>query len=706
MWQAAVWCVAALVIALGEQTASAQSTLTWRPLGSYSGSNTWDTSTSGTYWFNGSTYDYWSSTSNTAAFGNSSTTGTTVLVSGSVGAAGLTFNTLSVTGTTAGATFTLTGGTIGLGTGATILVGGSTVYGAAYRPHTIASTLSGSNVTIDRVAGSSLTGGLRLSGTNTALTGTMTMTGPVLVFAGTSAIQNISTINFTSSSAAIDFTSGSYGQNFILTGLNLRPSSNNVVFSGTITLAGNGGFQNNQDVRTTFNNGIGETGGPRNLTLQLGGTTVLLGQSTYTGTTIFAIQNRGAAVSAVLLDGGNDRLPTGTVVQMNATTSVYGIVLGGTHSGSSTPSHQTIAGLTAPGPNSFIRGGASGVSTLTVNLASGTNTFAGILGGTAANANNLALAKAGAGTLALTGSNAYSGGTSLTAGTLRVGNAFALGSASGSLAVNGGSLNLNGFSVAVGALSGGAGGVITTSTNAGTATLTTSVLSGTSTYAGRIDNNGLGVVALVKEGSGWLDLSGSNTYGGLTTVSAGGLAVNGSLAGAVTVQSGATLGGSGTIEGAVSILAGGIIAPGNSPATLTVNDVFTLTDTSLLEFELNGLDMTIGGGVNDLITGVTDLTLDGILNVTALAPFTSASVGMKWRLFSYSGSLVDNTLALGTMPTLSGGNSFSIDTSEAGQVNLVIVPEPAGLLIAAVGLGVAGLAVARRKGTAAVGRRG
>lgn len=704
MRQAAVWCGVALIAAFGARTASAQSTVTWRPLGSYSGSNTWSTSTSGTYWFNGSTYDYWSSTSNTAAFGNASTTGTTVLVSGSVGTAGLVFNTLSVSGTTAGSRFTLTGGTIGIGTGNKILVAGTSAsLAGAFGPGAavINSTLVGSNLSIDRITGATGTPGINLTGTNNDLTGTLTVTGSLEFNATPSAIANV-TLDL-KAGTVWQMGTGTYANNIVLnSNSNLNPRQGNPTLTGTITLAADGGINANALRTIIITKGITESGGARTLTLANGGVTVLMGQSSYTGST--ALGNVAQSDSRVILDGGNDRLPTGTVVQMNTTSQPYGFVLGGTYSGSSTPSHQTIAGLASVGSNSFVRGGASGVSTLTVNLASGTNTFAGILGGTAANANNLALAKAGAGTLSLTGSNAYSGGTSLTAGTLRLGNAFALGAASGSLAVNGGTLNLNGFSVTVGALSGALGGVITTSTNAGTATLTTSIVSGTSSYAGRIENNGSGVVALVKEGSGWLDLSGNNTYGGLTTVSAGGLAVNGSLAGAVTVQSGATLGGAGTIEGAVAILGGGIIAPGNSPATLTVNDAFTLADTSILEFELNGTDMTIGGGINDLITGVTDLTLDGILNVTPLASFDSATVGMKWRLFSYSGTLTDNMLAFGSMPALSGGSSFSIDTSQAGEVNLVIVPEPAGLLIAAVGLGVAGIAVARRKSIAAARR--
>ncbi len=63
---------------------------------------------------------------------------------------------------------------------------------------------------------------------------------------------------------------------------------------------------------------------------------------------------------------------------------------------------------------------------------------------------------------------------------------------------------------------------------------------------------------------------------GATTVSAGKLVVNGSLANsAVDVQSGGTLGGSGTL-GELTIGNGGTVAPGNSIGTLNVAGNWTL----------------------------------------------------------------------------------------------------------------------------------
>jgi fibronectin-binding autotransporter adhesin len=166
--------------------------------------------------------------------------------------------------------------------------------------------------------------------------------------------------------------------------------------------------------------------------------------------------------------------------------------------------------------------------------------------------------------------------------------------------------------------------------------------------------------------------------------------------GAFTVTAGAMLAGSGTIGGAVTILDGGIVAPGTSPGTLTVTDAFTLADTSILSFELDAQNTTIGGGINDLITGVTNLTLDGILNITGAGDWTTIADNTAWRLFTYSGTLLDNGLVLGSTPTLAAGQSFQIDTTTVGEVNLVVVPEPSGLVLVAFGVGIVAWSRRRR----------
>ena len=80
-----------------------------------------------------------------------------------------------------------------------------------------------------------------------------------------------------------------------------------------------------------------------------------------------------------------------------------------------------------------------------------------------------------------------------------------------------------------------------------------------------------GTSGLIKENSGTLVLTGTNTYTGPTVVNAGRLLVNGSTSSSspVTVNNGGTLGGTGTVGGTVTVSGGGAVAPGASPGILS-----------------------------------------------------------------------------------------------------------------------------------------
>ncbi len=243
----------------------------------------------------------------------------------------------------------------------------------------------------------------------------------------------------------------------------------------------------------------------------------------------------------------------------------------------------------------------------------------------------------------------------------------------------------------------GTGGSLTLAAAAATKPVIDVVTGGSHTIVTAIN----GTSGLEKTGLGTLVLSGSSSYSGGTDITAGTLTVNGAIGGAVNVANAAILSGSGTLNGPVTVAAGGILAPGNSPGTLTMTSGLLLDTASFLNFELNAFDNAIGGGINDLLDVTGDFTLAGILNVAGSGDFSSVPDNTKWRLFNYSGgTFTDGGITLGSMPSLgSTGRYFEIDTATAGEVNLVIVPEPGGIALAGIGITAAACSCRRRRGT-------
>jgi autotransporter-associated beta strand protein len=175
---------------------------------------------------------------------------------------------------------------------------------------------------------------------------------------------------------------------------------------------------------------------------------------------------------------------------------------------------------------------------------------------------------------------------------------------------------------------------------------------------------------LTKVGTGVLTLAGTNTYSGLTTVAGGTLRIDGSVAGHVLVQSGATLmGDSGDIGGNLSVNPGGKLLPGASPGTITVGSL-TMMPGATLEFE-------IGDPLRDriVLTGNGNITLDGILKIILLDGFTP-TLGQSFSLFE--GAIGSITGAFDTIiaPTFNGltfdvvqnAGSILLQVGEATQV--------------------------------------
>lgn len=206
----------------------------------------------------------------------------------------------------------------------------------------------------------------------------------------------------------------------------------------------------------------------------------------------------------VILAGGNNRL--GATIDFNFSSDGK-LVLGDT-SGTST---QTIGLSTTSNANNAIVGGNAANSTLTWNLAAAT-TFAGKLGGDRTNENNLAMVKSGVGVLTLSSVGSFTGGTTINAGGITMGNAQALGS--GAVIVNtGGTLTLGAFGIA------------------NSVSITGGAIAGTGTIGGVAASSGTVAVGIVgsgeisKTGAGVLELRGnggaSGDFTGNVTLTAG-----------------------------------------------------------------------------------------------------------------------------------------------------------------------------------------
>jgi autotransporter-associated beta strand protein len=178
----------------------------------------------------------------------------------------------------------------------------------------------------------------------------------------------------------------------------------------------------------------------------------------------------------------------------------------------------------------------------------------------------------GSGTLILSNANNnYSGGTTISAGTLQLGVANALpgNTVAGDVTVNG-VLDLNANNATINGLNGSG----TVDTYAGGApTLTIGANGDSGTFSGVIQDSA-GALSLTKVGAGSENLSGGFTYGGNTVVSGGTLSLNTSGAlpstpGNWTISNGATL--TVNASGGTPLPANNVTAGTNGTVNLTLN---------------------------------------------------------------------------------------------------------------------------------------
>jgi autotransporter-associated beta strand protein len=308
--------------------------------------------------------------------------------------------------------------------------------------------------------------------------------------------------------------------------------------------------------------------------------------------------------------------------------------------------------------------GAASGPTRTVTVTAKTLTIGGVISdGTDPTTPANMLAKAGAGTLALTGANLYTGGTLVSAGTL------------------------------AGTTTGLHGDITNNAAVVFDQTLPASPIA-SGTYAGNISGPG----TVTKNNAGTVILSATNDYTGNTAINGGLLAVDGSIAGsAVSVNNGGTLGGHGT-TGAVTVNTGGTIAPGNSIGTIHIGDL-TLSGTGALSAELNSDTLTA-----DLVDATGNVTIaDGtaVLNLTDLG-HTQLPNGTKFTLVTYTGAWNNGAFAGSTF--YAGLNAFTVNYQDSfgggSAVTLTSVPEPTSLAV--LGLAAGALLARRRRGATSI----
>jgi fibronectin-binding autotransporter adhesin len=560
-----------------------------------------------------------------------------------------------------GNSLSTTGGSILMTAGA----GGMTLGNLSAGSGTITLGLSAANGIIAQSSGTSIagTGGLVFNGGTLQLTQTNGYSGGTTVSGGTLALIGSGTAGVSGSAITVGSGAALDVQNTLpnavtLSGGTLETTTGNGVVNGAVMLSGSGIFTTGASGAVLTVDGIVSGSTPVSaLTVNGPGTVVLTGVNTYGGGTTLA--------SGSTLSGNTDSLVgdftnNGTLVFNQASNGAYGGAISGTgqvvkqNTGTLTFSAaQSYSGSTSvvggvlQGDTNSLQGNItlSGATGLVFDQASA-GTFNGAIGGAGA------VTKLNTGTLTFSTAQLYTGGTTVSGGTLALSGSGTAGASSGAVTVGSGAaldvqntlpnaVTLSGGTLETSTGSGIVNGAVTLN---GSGTLTTGS-SSTLTVNGAI-TDGTPAGALTVNGTGLVTLTGVNTYSGGTTLASGTLQGNtDSLQG--NIANSASLifdqASNGTFSGTIS-----------GSGTVTKQNSGTLTFNSAQGY---------GGGTN--VTGGT-LALTG-----------SGTAGV-----SGSGITVDSGAALdvqNTLPnavTLSGG---TLETSTgSGVVNGAVMLNGSG----------------------------
>jgi fibronectin-binding autotransporter adhesin len=315
---------------------------------------------------------------------------------------------------------------------------------------------------------------------------------------------------------------------------------------------------------------------------------------------------------------------------------------------------------------------------ITITYSTDTATFSGAISGMGS------LNKLGAGAVLLTGANSYSGGTNVSTGTLQATTPASLPgyAAAGNVSVGGaGTLILN------------VGG-ITEWTRTGVDSLQAAATFAAGSYLGfdttnaagtaTLASNLTGSIGILKQGPNTLQLTGTNSYSGLTNVSGGVLLASTPTAlpgytttNSITVASGATaavnVGGAGewtssqidTLRGNLGLSSGsGIgIDTTDAPSGFTYGSVITGTGVGFSKMGPNTLTLTGNStynGSTSVLGGTLSLNFAGASSpLNILAPTSSLILANNGGLSVIGNASATNSQTLGGL-TLNAGSAAII----------------------------------------------